>query len=53
MVIFFVCLCGGYVQSWRGHIGIEALASVLPAAVNRVRVVLVDVVSLLFCAFFS
>jgi TRAP-type C4-dicarboxylate transport system permease small subunit len=52
-IVGAVFLCGGYVQSWRGHIGIEALSSVLPAAVNRVRVVLVDFVSLLFCAFFA
>ncbi len=42
-----------YVQSYRGHIGIEALASILPASVNRARLLLVDVLSLLFCAFFS
>jgi len=52
-IVGAVFLCGGYVQSWRGHIGIEALASVLPLAVNRVRIVIVDLVSLLFCAFFA
>jgi TRAP-type C4-dicarboxylate transport system permease small subunit len=52
-IVGAVFLCGGYVQSWRGHIGIEALASVLPPAVNRVRLVVVDLVSLLFCAFFA
>lgn len=46
-------MCTGYVQSQRGHVGIEALASVLPAAVNRVRLLVVDAVSTLFCAFFS
>ena len=29
-------LCGAYVQSYRGHVGIEAVASILPPAVNRV-----------------
>jgi TRAP-type C4-dicarboxylate transport system permease small subunit len=52
-IVGAVFLCGGYVQSCRGHIGIEALASILPSAVNRVRLVLVDLVSLLFCAFFA
>jgi TRAP-type C4-dicarboxylate transport system permease small subunit len=52
-IVGAVFLCGGYVQSWRGHIGIEALASILPPAVNRVRIVVVDLVSLLFCAFFA
>jgi TRAP-type C4-dicarboxylate transport system permease small subunit len=52
-IVGAVFLCGGYVQSMRGHIGIEALAGILPPAVNRVRVAVVDLVSLLFCAFFS
>jgi TRAP-type C4-dicarboxylate transport system permease small subunit len=42
-----------YVQSFRGHIGIEALAGLLPAGVNRLRLILVDLLSFLFCAFFS
>ena len=46
-------LCGAYVQSYRGHVGIAALASLLPPRVNRVRILAGDVVSLLFCAFFS
>jgi TRAP-type C4-dicarboxylate transport system permease small subunit len=45
--------CAAYVQSYRGHIGIEALAGLLPAAVNRVRLIVVDLLSCLFCAFFS
>jgi TRAP-type C4-dicarboxylate transport system permease small subunit len=45
--------CAAYVQSFRGHIGIEALAGLLPARVNRVRLILVDLLSFLFCAFFS
>ena len=46
-------LCGAYVQSLRGHIGIEALSGILPAGVNRVRRVVVDVFTLAFCAFFA
>jgi TRAP-type C4-dicarboxylate transport system permease small subunit len=46
-------LCGAYVQSYRGHVGIEAVASILPPAVNRVRRAAVDVMTLLFCAFFA
>ena len=52
-IVGAVFLCGAYVQAGRGHIGIEALASILPPSVNRVRVVVVDAVSLLFCAFFA
>jgi TRAP-type C4-dicarboxylate transport system permease small subunit len=46
-------MCTGYVQSRRGHVGIEALAALLPAGVNRVRLLLVDGVSCAFCVFFS
>ncbi len=42
-----------HVQSLRGHVGIEAFASLLPPAVNRLRLLLVDIISTLFCSFFS
>ena len=44
---------GAYVQSFRGHVGIEALSTILPDGVNRVRMIFVDLLSFLFCAFFS
>jgi len=46
-------LCCAYVQSLRGHVGIEALASWLPPAFNRLRLVLVDALSVAFCTFFA
>jgi TRAP-type C4-dicarboxylate transport system permease small subunit len=46
-------LTAAYVQSQRGHIGIEAFVGLLPPLVNRIRLLLVDVASLLFCAFFA
>jgi len=46
-------LCSAFVQAIRGHIGIEAVSSVLPEAVNRVRIALVDIGCLAFCAFFA
>lgn len=46
-------MTGAYVQSRRGHIGIEALIELLPARVNRIRAIAVDIASFLFCAFFS
>jgi TRAP-type C4-dicarboxylate transport system permease small subunit len=52
-IVGAVFLAGANVQASRGHIGIEAIASVLPAGVNRVRAILVDLASLAFCAFFS
>jgi TRAP-type C4-dicarboxylate transport system permease small subunit len=52
-IVGAVFLAGAWVQSQRGHIGIEALASILPARVNRARVVVVDALTLAFCAFFA
>ena len=42
-----------HVQSLRGHVGIEAFANLLPPMVNRARLFLVDIISALFCCFFS
>ncbi|RIX44069.1 MAG: TRAP transporter small permease [Rhodocyclales bacterium GT-UBC] len=46
-------MCAGYVQSQRGHIGIEALAGFLPPLANKIRLILCDAASFAFCAFFS
>jgi TRAP-type C4-dicarboxylate transport system permease small subunit len=46
-------LTAGYVQSQRGHIGIEAFVGLLPPLANRIRLLLVDIASFAFCAFFS
>ena len=46
-------LCGAFVQAIRGHVGIEAVSALLPARANRVRIALVDVLCLAFCAFFA
>lgn len=53
LIVGSIFMCGAYVQSYRGHVGIEAVAAILPAAVNRVRGILVDIGSFAFCAFFS
>jgi TRAP-type C4-dicarboxylate transport system permease small subunit len=53
MLVGVTFFCTAYVQSYRGHIGIEALSSLLSPRVNAVRQLIVDVVSLAFCAFFS
>ena len=42
-----------YVQSHRGHIGIELLAAFLSPRANRVRAIVVDIASCVFCAFFA
>jgi len=46
-------MSAAWVQSQRGHIGIEAVAALLPPAIDRVRLRLVDAASALFCAFFA
>jgi TRAP-type C4-dicarboxylate transport system permease small subunit len=53
LLVGAVFLCGAYVQSFRGHVGIEAIASVLPPSVNRVRMFGVDLLTLAFCTFFA
>ena len=53
MLVGVTFFCAAYVQSYRGHIGIEAIGSLLPPAVNAVRLFVVDVLSFLFCAFFT
>jgi TRAP-type C4-dicarboxylate transport system permease small subunit len=53
MLVGATFMTAAYVQSLRGHVGIEALATLLPAGVNRLRLLLVDVVSALFCSFYS
>ena len=46
-------MTSAYVQSQRGHVSIEAFIGLLSTRVNRLRLWLVDVASLLFCAFFA
>ncbi len=46
-------MTAAYVQSLRGHIGIEALVGLLPPRVNFIRQLVVDVASLAFCTFFA
>jgi TRAP-type C4-dicarboxylate transport system permease small subunit len=53
LLVGAIFLCCAYVQSYRGHIGIEALASILPDSVNRIRKFVIDIASLVFCCFFS
>ena len=46
-------MCGAFVQQLRGHVGIEAMAGLLPRSLNRLRLMLVDLMCTLFCAFFA
>ena len=40
-------------QAQRGHVGIEAVASILPPRANHIRMIAVDLMSLAFCTFFA
>ncbi len=53
MLVGVIFLCSAHVQSLRGHIGIEALAGLLSPLANRIRMFIVDLLSLIFCAFFT
>jgi len=53
LIIGVVFLSSASVQARRGHVGIEAISSILPSRVNHVRQLLVDIASLIFCTYFS
>ncbi len=46
-------MSAAWVQARRGHVSIDALAELLPPAVDRVRRFVADVASFAFCAFFA
>jgi TRAP-type C4-dicarboxylate transport system permease small subunit len=46
-------MTAAYVQSQRGHVAIEAFTTLMSPFANRIRLWLVDVASLAFCAFFT
>ncbi|WP_433995651.1 TRAP transporter small permease [Bradyrhizobium tropiciagri] len=46
-------MTSAYVQSQRGHVSIEAFVGLLSARANAIRLWLVDLASLAFCAFFA
>jgi TRAP-type C4-dicarboxylate transport system permease small subunit len=53
LIVGAVFMSAAAIQAQRGHIGIEAIVGLLPKRVNDVRIVLVDIASLAFCAFFA
>jgi TRAP-type C4-dicarboxylate transport system permease small subunit len=53
LLVFVTFGSSAWVQEQRGHIGIEAIAALLPGRINRLRAWACDLVSLAFCAFFS
>ena len=53
LIVGATFLSAAGVQAKRGHVAIEALTGLLSPAVNRVRLILVDGVSLAFVTFFA
>lgn len=51
LLIAATFLASGYTQMRRAHVGTEVLQSFMPAHWNRWRLLLGDILSLLFCAF--
>jgi TRAP-type C4-dicarboxylate transport system permease small subunit len=46
-------LSAGWVQQWRGHVGIQALGAVLAPKADQMRRYVSDILSFIFCTFFS
>lgn len=46
-------MSAAWVQARRGHVGIQALSAVLPEGVDRARRYISDVITLVFCVFFT
>ena len=53
LLIGVTFMSAAWVHSQRGHIGIEAVASLMSPRANRIRYFIVDLLSALFCGFFS
>ena len=53
LIIGAVFMSSAAIQARRGHVAIEAISSMLPPHVNRVRVLIVDIMSFAFCGFFA
>ena len=53
LIIGAVFMSAAAVQARRGHVGIEAITVLLSRRANRVRLFLVDLISLMFCTYFA
>src|SRR5215470_7213892 len=52
LIVGAVFMSSAAVQSRRGHVAIEVLSNMMTPGANSVRLLLVDIASLIFCAFF-
>src|SRR5215468_2551503 len=53
LVLGAVFMSAAAIQAQRHHVGIEVIDSLLPKSVNQTRVLLIDIASLAFCAYFA
>src|SRR6202040_2697528 len=53
LIVGAVFMSAAGIQAQRGHVAIEAIVGLLPQRVNRARVMLVDIASLIFCGYFA
>jgi TRAP-type C4-dicarboxylate transport system permease small subunit len=53
LIVGAVFMSSASIQASRGHVAIEAIVGLLPARTNRIRLVLVDAISFVFCGYFS
>jgi len=53
LIVGAVFMSSAAVQARRGHVGIEAIVGLLSERANKVRIVFVDVLTFLFCAYFA
>jgi TRAP-type C4-dicarboxylate transport system permease small subunit len=53
LIVGAVFMSSAAIQERRGHVAIEAITGLLPARVNGVRQIVVDIASLAFCGFFA
>jgi TRAP-type C4-dicarboxylate transport system permease small subunit len=53
LIVGAVFMSAAAVQGRRGHVAIEAVSAMMSPRANRIRLFLVDIATLIFCAFFS
>src|SRR5499427_1213984 len=53
LIVGAVFMSSAAVQARRGHVAIEAFSAMLSRRANRIRLFFVDIVTLIFCVYFS
>jgi TRAP-type C4-dicarboxylate transport system permease small subunit len=53
LIIGAVFISAAAVQARRGHVAIEAIVGLLPKRVNAIRVIVVDIATVVFCGYFA